>query len=195
MKSLVNPARYVPSYCNGHVENSDVKVEVFYTVGPVAGKFYAIGYQGKGAKPIFHYSFKTEERKWEHINKFIANAREVQNYKKEQKQKAKEMAANAVVNVGDLFYYSWGYDQTNIDFYQVVSVKNKTVVLESIAGKSIEGSEGFMCCKVSPVKDKFTGERITKRIQSYSGKPCFSMSYGSLNPTTEDSQHYCSWYA
>ena len=26
------------------------------------------------------------------------------------------------VHVGDLFYASWGYEQTNIDFYQVVAL-------------------------------------------------------------------------
>ena len=36
------------------------------------------------------------------------------------------------VNVGDIYVCSWGYDQTNIDYYKVVNVKNKTVNLVSI---------------------------------------------------------------
>ncbi len=33
------------------------------------------------------------------------------------------------VKIGDLFYTSWGYEQTNVDFFQVVAVKGKTSVL------------------------------------------------------------------
>jgi hypothetical protein len=36
------------------------------------------------------------------------------------------------VKPGDIFYASWGYDQTNIDFYQIVEVSNKTVKYVSI---------------------------------------------------------------
>lgn len=38
----------------------------------------------------------------------------------------------ANVKVGDIFYTSWGYDQTNIDFYKIVAVKNKTISYVSI---------------------------------------------------------------
>jgi len=40
------------------------------------------------------------------------------------------------VKVGDIFYESWGYDQTNIDFVQVVSISptGKTVKCQ-MAGK------------------------------------------------------------
>ena len=37
-----------------------------------------------------------------------------------------------VVNVGDIFVCSWGYDQTNIDYYKVLEVKNKSVVISAI---------------------------------------------------------------
>jgi len=36
------------------------------------------------------------------------------------------------VNIGDIYVTSWGYDQTNIDYYKIVSVKNKTAKLVSI---------------------------------------------------------------
>jgi hypothetical protein len=34
--------------------------------------------------------------------------------------------------VGDIFVCSWGYDQTNIDYYKVMEVKNKSVVIAGI---------------------------------------------------------------
>lgn len=33
------------------------------------------------------------------------------------------------IKVGDIFYMSWGYEQTNIDFFQVVALKGKTQVV------------------------------------------------------------------
>ena len=112
----------------------------------------------------------------------------------------KKLSDNAVVKVGDIFHYSWGYDQTNCEFFQVTEVKSKTAILRKIGAKSVKNSDGFMCCRLSPVKDAFiTGnmaETIKKRIQaSYNGSPCFSMEFGSLTPTTELSEHYSSWYA
>lgn len=36
---------------------------------------------------------------------------------------------------GDIFVRSWGYDQTNVDFYEVVKVAAKTVTLIPIERK------------------------------------------------------------
>ena len=33
------------------------------------------------------------------------------------------------IKVGDIFYTSWGYEQTNVDFFQVVALKGKTQVI------------------------------------------------------------------
>lgn len=40
------------------------------------------------------------------------------------------------VFIGDIYYTEWGYDQTNVDFYQVVQLKGKhTVVLRQLEAK------------------------------------------------------------
>jgi len=38
----------------------------------------------------------------------------------------------AEAKVGDIYVCSWGYEQTNIDYYQVVRVLPKSVVVQSI---------------------------------------------------------------
>lgn len=45
------------------------------------------------------------------------------------------------VKVGDIFYNSWGYDQTNIDFYKVTRITRTKVELLAI-GARCEGSSG-----------------------------------------------------
>ena len=57
--------------------------------------------------------------------------------------------------VGDILHHSWGYDQTNCDFYQVVEVKPASVVLKKIGAKPVPGSEGFMSQSLMPEKNAF----------------------------------------
>lgn len=77
----------------------------------------------------------------------------------------------AKVNVGDIFYSSWGYDQTNVDFYQVVAMTEKTVQLREIKAEMVEG-DGWSGKKIGK-KDTFIGDPIRKKIQEASGRPCF----------------------
>lgn len=78
-------------------------------------------------------------------------------------RKAKKAQAKArFVNpfkLGDILHHSWGYDQTNCDFYQVVGVKKASVVLRPIGARTVEGSEGFMSCSLMPEKDAFIEKR------------------------------------
>lgn len=59
------------------------------------------------------------------------------------------------VKIGDIFCYSWGYEQSNIDYFQVVSLKGtKQVIIKEIAYEVTE-TTGFESYKVRPVKDSF----------------------------------------
>lgn len=44
--------------------------------------------------------------------------------------------AEVGVKVGDFFYSSWGYDQTNVDFYKVVGVTKKGVKVQQWTSKA-----------------------------------------------------------
>lgn len=78
--------------------------------------------------------------------------------------------------VGDILASSWGYDQTNINYYQVVGVtpSGKSVRIREIA-QSIVRSEAGGLDYVVPVKDSFLdkshlrrfvdNEPVTKRVQ------------------------------
>ena len=49
---------------------------------------------------------------------------------------------------GDIFVSSWGYDQTNVDFYEVVKVAAKTVTLIPIERKvQLKASCGIRPCR------------------------------------------------
>ncbi|MEC5509953.1 hypothetical protein P9911_029570 [Klebsiella oxytoca] len=68
---------------------------------------------------------------------------------------------NGTVSVGDVFVSSWGYEQTNIGFYQVISIHGKkTVCIRPIDSEVIYINSGTY---LIPVFDTFIGEEVFKR--------------------------------
>jgi hypothetical protein len=70
------------------------------------------------------------------------------------------VTANHDIVVGDIFEYSWGYDQTNVDYFEVVGVTPKTVKIRKIGAASVPDSEGFMSDKCVPVPGKFVRDEV-----------------------------------
>ena len=62
--------------------------------------------------------------------------------------------------VGDILVASWGYDQTQNDWFQVVGLKDKAIVIREIAGKSVDDSHAVA------VPDHFVGAPMVKRVSS-----------------------------
>lgn len=77
----------------------------------------------------------------------------------------------APVKVGDIFASSWGYDQTNVDFYEVVGVtpSGKSVRIVSI-GKEIVEQDGYsQRVKAVPGSASPDAVPVTKRLRFYGG--------------------------
>jgi hypothetical protein len=72
------------------------------------------------------------------------------------------------VDVGQIFVCSWGYGQTNVDYYKVIEVLNKSVVIAPIG--QTRNYTGSMQGECVPDSTKVGTKRITKRINSYSTK-------------------------
>lgn len=75
------------------------------------------------------------------------------------------------LNVGDIVYASWGYEQTNIDFYQVVRKTAKRYFVREI--KSAYTETGFMSGENLPVIDAFKSEEIM--ATPYKCAPCLKI--------------------
>jgi hypothetical protein len=100
-----------------------------------------------------------------------------------------------VPKVGDLFYSSWGYDQTNIDFYQVVAMKGSTVTVRRCGAKRVYDQN--MAGRVQADKGSLSGEPKNYRVTySVEGKPSFKVaSYARAWPTDESDEHFFSEWA
>lgn len=82
------------------------------------------------------------------------------------KAKAKKQPVNKYgVKVGDMFCDTWGYGQTNVDFYQVVDLKGSTTVVLKPVNKNAR-MIGDMSYMVSPIKDDFLEGKYKTRFMT-----------------------------
>lgn len=71
--------------------------------------------------------------------------------------------AAVTVEVGTIYRASWGYDQTNIDYYEVVKTTAKSLELRPIAQRRVEATTA-MSEVVEPIPGKYTGPSFRRRI-------------------------------
>ena len=110
-----------------------------------SGRFAAVAYWGKQSKATWHHYFSTTEQRDAKIGEFRHSLHSHQTLKATRKV---ERNAPHTLKVGDIIVNSWGYDQTNIDFYAVVKTSEHFVWLHPVAA---EGREtGFMCGDIWP---------------------------------------------
>ncbi len=105
---------------------------------------------------VFNYRFHSLERRTEYLTKEIELLEKYAAQKLEKAKLKKEVRSNFQnpFKVGDIFVDSWGYDQTNVDSYQVVEVKPKSVLIKSICNEIIEATS-HDSANVKPCKDAF----------------------------------------
>jgi len=148
-----------------------------------------------GYKSEFHTRYQSVERMILVCTQFIEKRIANQKAKEERKiaQKLNKVALAADVKVGDLYVDSWGYEQTNVDAYQVVAKPSATtVIVRPIGYATVKDSEGYDCENVRLVPNSFKGEEMTKRLNNYGGFK--TNSFSSASKTTADATHYRSWY-
>ena len=159
------------------------------------GKPGVLVWKGKQAKPIQHYVFASVEKQMAHVKSVIES--EVKEMEAKKELAAKKKAAVCPYKVGDILTGSWGYDQTNVDAYQVTGLKGKSVVLKRVCLDITDYVSG-MSCHVVAVKNDFVegAKEIVKKPQTYNGENWYVKLHSSSHLTLWDgSKMYKSWYA
>lgn len=118
-------------------------------------RFIAKGYKGRARKPSFHYSFSSYEKMNEYVMEW---AQEVERRANENKTRK---TSGHTLKVGDVLRTCWGYDQTNVEFYQVTRVTAASVWVREIAQQ--RQATGYDRGDCSPVRDSFVGKEIMRR--------------------------------
>lgn len=67
------------------------------------------------------------------------------------------------IKEGDIFYNSWGWEQTNIDFYQVVKATESTVTIRAIRSKIVELDNRILAGKVVPDAGNFSDDKLIRK--------------------------------
>lgn len=134
-------------------------------------------------KPLLaaHPLASAEARREDYIN----NIKQAED-RRLQSLAARKTERTSAVNsfaVGDLLKYSWGYDQTNVEFFQVVATTAKTITVRAIAGARAGN------CHVTPVPDQFlhNSPPLVRRVLPNNR---VRMDHGSASKTFVGTQHY-----
>lgn len=138
------------------------------------GRPYGVAFVGKSNKPLWNYRFKDDAQRQRTIDEAIKSRKQVKEYKDKRVQERREY--QHPYKIGDIFDTSWGYDETHVDFYQVVEVRGKVLIIREIAQKVDHETQGAEY--VVPDKDSFTGKPI--RIIPTSSGVKIDGHYGSL---------------
>jgi hypothetical protein len=122
---------YVPEGYKAYLPDiTGYNKELFTCFVSLKEPYRAIFYIGRRSKPGWHYSFSSIETMKREINETISRLMSWEDLKRERRQ-SRVQEVNKV-RIGQLYSYSWGYDQTNIDFYMVVDITKSSVKVVSL---------------------------------------------------------------
>lgn len=189
MRGMLAPTRYIPA---GSTERQHPQgLGVVYTYTTLNGKLGAVAYGGKRNKADWHYTFRSVEQMETQIKEWFTSLDQHATMKAEI---AQDRTAPHHLAVGLIVYNSWGYEQTNIDFYQITKVTANYIWLRPIASDLTE--TGFMCGTRAPLKDRFLkdGVETKHRVTMYNGRHSINFKYG-CGSVYEGGRIACSWYA
>lgn len=143
------------------------------------------------------YNYRSQEQRDQQVANWMANITGNEQRKEERKAEKKAMTNHA--EIGDILVNSWGYEQTNTDFYQVIKLTNKGVYIKPIASR-LESEEGLsdMAGYTYPLADHFLDQPEKFCVCKSTGRS-YSVAVGKYNfqsatLTDPREKHYCSWY-
>lgn len=126
------------------------------------GRFFLVAFAGKSGKPSLNYSYRTEAEACHRAAQFIEGR--AQHALRVKDRARARVEYKTTLQPGTILRNSWGYDQTNIDYYQIIAVSpsGKSVTIRKIAARAV--ADGFMQGTCWPIADDFIGAPMVKRI-------------------------------
>ena len=113
--------------------------------------------------PLYHYKFRTEQEFYDYLRKIELDAEK--EIKRAEEERLKYMAESNKIQPGEILISSWGYEQTNIDFYIVLSRKNDFVTIQEIGQqRRLTGDMSGVC---SPDPTTIIGEPFRRKINRW----------------------------
>lgn len=153
--------------------------------------FFLLAFAGTAGRPAAHFSYRTADDALAGATRFLeGRGAHAGRMASSRRQRA---AWHTKLAVGTVLVHSWGYDQTNTDYYQVVELSptGKTCVIRKIAARSLE--TGWMVGDCWPLANEFIGAPMTKRIGE--GDAVKIYDWGSwARPWTPKADHWTAYH-
>lgn len=127
-------------------------------------KFILLAWLYSKRKPSYFYNYNTTEDREERIQSIQRRMKECEECEEFEAHKAKmRKKGHEDISIGDAFVSSWGYDQTNVDFYEVVGKKGKTTLLLREISQTRTYDSNGLSGKCQPLYGKFISDEIIEK--------------------------------
>lgn len=182
---IVDKARkgQITPLCRVDTEGCDYEVFAYEVPGR-AGilRPHAIGFLEGKTSPVFHEQYRNDVHRDHVVARFIRERAEKLEAKLIRSEARKQFTHK--LTPGAILVGSWGYEQTNVDFYEVVEVPSpKSVRVLKIASQAVPGGSDVVpvvgrYLEVDPHLHRVTVDNTVK-IKDYivlvvwDGKPCY----------------------
>jgi hypothetical protein len=149
-------------------------------------------WKGKQSRPYFDHLVKSDQVEAT-IRQHADRAERDEQAREERKadRKRRQIRIEGQFQPGIILHGSWGYEQTNCEFYEVISRPSPlTAVIRKVASR-IERETGPMAAMMSPVPGEYVGEEVKKKIGPWG----IAFEHFTLDPVEPGRSYYASWYA
>lgn len=182
-------ARYVPE---GFERFEHAEAQALVCLGESRQGLRVIVYTGTAAKPCANYVCRNEWTRLGAVLRIVAGRIASAEAKRQHKETLK---APHKLTLGQILVSSWGYDQTNVDYYQVTRVvSGRSVEVRPIKLHHTQGRDGMsdMSGYVIPCPDEFIGTETSRHIVT---RDSIKVGYHQYARLWDGRPNYCSWYA
>ena len=124
-------------------------------------RFTVIAYCGKRGRPDFHEHYGTAQGRERRITEYFVNRRA-------HLARRKPEAKPRNLYVGAILCTHWGYDQTNVEFFQVTALIGERMVEVREIMQAVKDT-GWCQHDCAPVHDEFIGPALRRKVSDYDG--------------------------
>ncbi|MDE2232516.1 MAG: hypothetical protein KGJ90_00090 [Patescibacteria group bacterium] len=161
---------YIPKHAVKVADKSSDAVcyyATYWHIPSQKNRFHLVGFAGRAEKPTINYTIRNEKELESTIAKFFKSRRGHKELVGKLREERKAFVHN--VKVGDIYRTNWGYDQTNVEFFEVIEIRGKFAVLRELQqAREGGGPEGYRCV---PQSGLYVEPGAMNWVDSDYGKP------------------------
>jgi len=166
---------------------------VFYLYENSKNQPCALCFVGRAQKPTWHHRFLNDKNRETKIATQIeATQKRIEDREARRAQRNKPHGWEK----GLILYTSWGYDQTNTEFYEVIDIPSPCyVTLQQISAPMPAGETGFMTGHRVPDPKRKIGQPFRRKVDMSIREGCVTIDSVATAWVWDGKEKQVSWYA